>query len=151
MSLEVRESDLSGAFWHYNQQIDSISDVIYFIFPFNFNPTSPLICLFSVHLVIFVVAKFLLCRMKKNNSLFNLRRVFVCYYWGQGLVSRELGDHKRVLMLQIVLRQNLNSFSALCALWRRRGGALLPTHTVPGALQGAAPSTKPAPGKASSS
>lgn len=39
-------------------------------------------------------------------------------------------------MLQIVLRQKLNSFSALCALWWSRGGALLPTHAVPGVLQG---------------
>lgn len=66
MSLEVRKSDLSGAFWLYNQQIDSISDVIYFIFPFNSNPTFLLICLLSVHLVIFVVEKYLLSRMKKE-------------------------------------------------------------------------------------
>lgn len=64
-SLEVR-SDLSGAFWLYNPGIESISDVIYFFFLFNSNPTFPLICLFSVHLLIFVIAKFLLCRMKEE-------------------------------------------------------------------------------------
>jgi len=63
MSLQVRRSDLSGAFWLYNPGIESISDVIYFFFfcliqtlPF------PLICLFSVHLVVFVISKLLLCR-----------------------------------------------------------------------------------------
>lgn len=32
MSLEVRRSDLSGAFWLYKPGIDSISDVMYFLF-----------------------------------------------------------------------------------------------------------------------
>uniref|UniRef100_A0A672TL84 Uncharacterized protein n=1 Tax=Strigops habroptila TaxID=2489341 RepID=A0A672TL84_STRHB len=41
MSLEVRRSDLSGAFWLYNPGIDSISDVLFFLF--NSNPTFPLI------------------------------------------------------------------------------------------------------------
>lgn len=59
-SLEVRRSDLSGAFWLYNPGIESISNVIHFFFLFNSNPTFPLICLFSVHLVIFGIAKFLL-------------------------------------------------------------------------------------------
>lgn len=66
MSLEVMRSDLSGAFWLYNPGIESISDVIYFFFLFNSNPSFPLICLFSVHLVIFVIAEFLLCRMKEE-------------------------------------------------------------------------------------
>lgn len=65
LSLELRKADLSGAFWPYNEQIDSFSDVI--IFPFNSNLTFALICLSSVHFVIFITAKFLLYRMKEKN------------------------------------------------------------------------------------
>lgn len=38
-SLEVRRSDLSGAFWLYNPGIESISNVIYFFF--SLIPTLP--------------------------------------------------------------------------------------------------------------